>query len=114
MLFRSQGLTSLNEDIEVPLVRVLARMEQVGVGVDVDVLTGAATMNVTFYDAFGNPCTVSQALMVGALEIPYGVGAAAATDVAQLDIRVTIDPEVVWAIDFAQATPVQLQEFSVD
>jgi len=34
-----QGLTSLNEDIEVPLVRVLARMEQTGVGVDVEVLT---------------------------------------------------------------------------
>ncbi|MEM7096390.1 MAG: DNA polymerase I [Actinomycetota bacterium] len=34
-----QGLTSLNEDIEVPLVRVLAKMESLGVGVDVDVLT---------------------------------------------------------------------------
>src|SRR5690606_34559829 len=34
----AHGLTSLNETIEVPLVRVLARMEHVGVGVDVDVL----------------------------------------------------------------------------
>ncbi len=30
----AQGLTRLNEEIEVPLVRVLARMERVGVGVD--------------------------------------------------------------------------------
>ena len=34
----AHGLTSLNESIEVPLVRVLARMEHLGVGVDVDVL----------------------------------------------------------------------------
>ena len=34
----AHGLTSLNDSIEVPLVRVLARMEHVGVGVDVDVL----------------------------------------------------------------------------
>ena len=34
-----QGLTALNEDIEVPLVRVLAKMEHLGVGVDVEVLT---------------------------------------------------------------------------
>jgi DNA polymerase-1 len=33
-----RGLTSLNDDIEVPLVRVLARMEVIGVGVDVDEL----------------------------------------------------------------------------
>jgi DNA polymerase-1 len=33
-----RGLSSLNDDIEVPLVRVLARMEVVGVGVDVDEL----------------------------------------------------------------------------
>jgi len=31
----AQGLRSLNDDIEVPLVRVLARMEHLGVGVDV-------------------------------------------------------------------------------
>jgi DNA polymerase-1 len=31
----AQGLTALNRDIEVPLVRVLAKMEEVGVGVDV-------------------------------------------------------------------------------
>ncbi len=31
----AQGLTSLNDEIEVPLVAVLARMESVGVGVDV-------------------------------------------------------------------------------
>jgi DNA polymerase-1 len=31
---RGRGLTSLNDDVEVPLVRVLARMEVVGVGVD--------------------------------------------------------------------------------
>ncbi len=34
----ARGLRSLNDDIEVPLVRVLARMEIVGVGVDVDEL----------------------------------------------------------------------------
>lgn len=34
----SQGLTALNEDIEVPLIHVLAKMEHLGVGVDVDVL----------------------------------------------------------------------------
>jgi len=34
----AHGLTDLNETVEVPLVRVLARMEHVGVGVDVDVL----------------------------------------------------------------------------
>jgi DNA polymerase-1 len=33
-----QGLRDLNDTIEVPLVRVLARMEHVGVGVDVEVL----------------------------------------------------------------------------
>ena len=35
----SQGLRHLNDDMEVPLVRVLARMEHVGIGVDVDGLT---------------------------------------------------------------------------
>jgi DNA polymerase I len=34
----AQGLRSLNDSIEVPLVRVLAAMEAVGVGVDVEVL----------------------------------------------------------------------------
>ena len=34
----AQGLTALNEQIEVPLVRVLARMEHLGIGVDVAVL----------------------------------------------------------------------------
>ncbi len=34
----AHGLTSLNDRIEVPLVRVLARMEHLGVGVDRDVL----------------------------------------------------------------------------
>lgn len=34
-----QGLASLNDDIEVPLVRVLAKMEQLGVGVDIATLT---------------------------------------------------------------------------
>ncbi len=33
------GLTGLNADIEVPLIRVLARMEHIGIGVDVAVLT---------------------------------------------------------------------------
>jgi DNA polymerase-1 len=32
----AQGLRDLHDDIEVPLVRVLARMEAVGIGVDVD------------------------------------------------------------------------------
>ena len=34
----AQGLTNLNDTVEVPLVRVLARMEHLGVGVDVEVL----------------------------------------------------------------------------
>jgi DNA polymerase I len=34
----AQGLRRLHDDVEVPLVRVLARMEDVGVGVDVDEL----------------------------------------------------------------------------
>jgi DNA polymerase-1 len=34
----AHGLTALNDTIEVPLVRVLARMEHIGVGVDVEVL----------------------------------------------------------------------------
>ncbi|MYH97773.1 MAG: DNA polymerase I [Acidimicrobiia bacterium] len=36
----AQGLRDLNDDMEVPLVRVLARMEHVGIGVDVEGLTG--------------------------------------------------------------------------
>ena len=35
----AQGLRHLNDDMEVPLVRVLARMENVGIGVDVEGLT---------------------------------------------------------------------------
>ena len=35
----AQGLRDLNADMEVPLVRVLARMEHVGIGVDVEGLT---------------------------------------------------------------------------
>ena len=34
----AQGLESLNDDVEVPLVRVLARMEHIGIGVDRSVL----------------------------------------------------------------------------
>jgi DNA polymerase I len=34
----ARGLSRLNDDVEVPLIRVLARMEVVGVGVDVDEL----------------------------------------------------------------------------
>jgi DNA polymerase-1 len=34
----AQGLAALYEDVEIPLVRVLAKMEHVGVGVDVDEL----------------------------------------------------------------------------
>lgn len=36
----AHGLTRLNDQVEVPLVRVLARMEHLGIGVDVDVLRG--------------------------------------------------------------------------
>ncbi len=36
----AQGLRSLNDDVEVPLVRVLARMERAGIKVDVDELSG--------------------------------------------------------------------------
>lgn len=35
----AQGVRKLNDDVEVPLVRVLAKMEEVGVGVDVKELT---------------------------------------------------------------------------
>ncbi|MBK7021530.1 MAG: hypothetical protein IPH38_18525 [Candidatus Microthrix sp.] len=35
-----RGLAALNDDVEVPLVRVLARMEDLGVGVDQDALQG--------------------------------------------------------------------------
>ena len=35
----AQGLRDLNDDMEVPLVRVLARMEHVGIGVDAEGLT---------------------------------------------------------------------------
>ena len=35
----AQGLRALNDDMEVPLVRVLARMEHMGIGVDVEGLT---------------------------------------------------------------------------
>lgn len=34
----AQGLARLNDTVEVPLVRVLARMEHIGIGVDVEVL----------------------------------------------------------------------------
>jgi DNA polymerase-1 len=34
----AQGLRALNDDVEVPLVRVLARMEHLGVGIDVEEL----------------------------------------------------------------------------
>jgi DNA polymerase-1 len=34
----AQGMAGLNREIEVPLVRVLARMEAIGVGVDIDAL----------------------------------------------------------------------------
>jgi DNA polymerase-1 len=44
-----RGLSALNDDIEVPLVRVLARMEVVGVGVDVDELR-------RLNDELGNDC----------------------------------------------------------
>ena len=37
-----RGLAALNDDVEVPLVRVLARMEDLGVGVDRDALQGLA------------------------------------------------------------------------
>ena len=36
----AHGLTKLNDEVEVPLVRVLARMEHLGVGVDLQVLRG--------------------------------------------------------------------------
>jgi DNA polymerase-1 len=36
----AHGLTRLNDQVEVPLVRVLARMEHLGVGVDLQVLSG--------------------------------------------------------------------------
>jgi DNA polymerase-1 len=38
LALEAQGLSSLNDDIEVPLVRVLAKMEELGVGIDRKVL----------------------------------------------------------------------------
>ena len=44
-----RGLSALNDDIEMPLVRVLARMEVIGVGVDIEELR-------RLNDALGNDC----------------------------------------------------------
>jgi DNA polymerase-1 len=46
----ARGLRSLLDDIEVPLVRVLARMEIVGVGVDVDILRAISAQLVSEVD----------------------------------------------------------------
>lgn len=63
----AQGLRGLNDDIEVPLVRVLAKMEVVGVGVDTDVLrrlrdrltTEANELRQAITDAAGHPFNVN-------------------------------------------------------
>lgn len=63
----AQGLAGLNDSVEVPLVRVLARMEHVGIGVDVDVLKGlndsltleAETERAAIVDAAGEDFNVN-------------------------------------------------------
>jgi DNA polymerase-1 len=47
----AQGLADLNRDIEVPLVRLLAKMEEVGIGVDVAELEGLAERLIQECDA---------------------------------------------------------------
>ncbi|OWY60675.1 DNA polymerase I, partial [cyanobacterium TDX16] len=49
----AQGLSALNDDIEVPLVRVLAKMEDVGVGVDRQVLQDLASGLVSETERLG-------------------------------------------------------------
>ncbi len=63
----AQGLRSLNDDLETPLVRVLAKMETVGVAVDVEVLTRlrdrltteAEELRAAITDAAGHPFNVN-------------------------------------------------------
>ena len=63
----AQGLRGLNDDLETPLVRVLAKMEAVGVGVDVDVLTHlrdrltgeAEELRAAITEAAGHPFNVN-------------------------------------------------------
>ncbi len=63
----AQGLRSLNDDLETPLVRVLAKMETVGVAVDVDVLTRlrdrltteAEELRAAITEAAGHPFNVN-------------------------------------------------------
>ena len=63
----AQGLRRLNDEIEVPLVRVLARMEQIGIGVDVDELqklsddlaARASTLATAITDAAGEEFNVN-------------------------------------------------------
>ncbi len=63
----AQGLRGLNDDIETPLVRVLAKMEVVGVGVDTEVLTRlrdqftseAERLRAEITDAAGHPFNVN-------------------------------------------------------
>ena len=63
----AQGLRSLNDDLETPLVRVLAKMEKVGVAVDVEVLTRlrdrltaqAEELRAAITEAAGHPFNVN-------------------------------------------------------
>ena len=63
----AQGLRSLNDDLETPLVRVLAKMETVGVAVDVEVLTRlrdrltteAEELRAAITEAAGHPFNVN-------------------------------------------------------
>jgi DNA polymerase-1 len=63
----AQGLRSVHDDVETPLVRVLAKMEDVGVGVDVEVLTAlkdrltaeAEELRAAITDAAGHPFNVN-------------------------------------------------------
>ena len=63
----AQGLDSLNDEVEVPLVRVLARMEHIGIGVDRSVLerirdeldTEAETLRVLVLEDAGRDINVN-------------------------------------------------------
>ena len=63
----AQGVRALNDDIEVPLVRVLAKMERIGVGIDRGVLEGlrdrlttqAEELRQSIWDAAGHEFNVN-------------------------------------------------------
>jgi len=62
----AHGLTELNDAVEVPLVRVLARMEHLGVGVDIEVLRG-------LFDALSAQADTERAAIVDAAGEEFNV-----------------------------------------